>query len=724
MIYRFHILGIILLTTILFRLLHADEGMWLPIFLKELNEDEMRAMGMRISADDIYNVNASSMKDAVIRFGRGCTGAIVSENGLILTNHHCGYGRIQAHSTVENDLLTNGFWAMSLEEELPNPGLTASILKYMKDVTESVLNGIDLSVEFNGNEKIIENNINNIIKDATQDNHYLAAVVPFYYGNQYILMVYEVFKDIRLVGAPPSYIGKFGGDTDNWMWPRHTGDFAWFRIYADKENKPADFSEDNIPYKPSYSFSVSINGVEKDDFTFILGFPGSTSQYVTSHAVKMRIQEENPVAIEMREYRLKVMEKYMNECNITRIQYSGKHAGVANYWKKMLGENQGVKNTNGIEKKQQLENQFIKWANKNETRKAKYGNLLSDFEEIYNKLMPVSFAHTIFIEGGYIIELLRFVMQFYQLYQISTADSLDLKLLEQEIEHLKNQTEKFYKNYSVSIDKEIATLLLGYYYKVAQPYRPDFLMNVDKKFKSDISIYVYHIYENSIFTQKDKLLLFLKKYNYKKDVKKLFKDPAFQLMNDIMNNYKKIIAVTDSLSTRLNSVYKKYINCLQEMDYSKKFYPDANGSLRVSYGKVEPYSPSDGVNYNYFTTVNGILEKKYFNIPDYTVEQQFYNFLKNKDFGKYIHSDSTMRVCFIASNHTTGGNSGSPVLNAKGELIGLNFDRVWEGTMSDLFFNQDFCRNISVDIRYILLITDKFANAKHLIEELRIRNDK
>lgn len=694
--------------------------MWIPLFLQELNEDEMKALGMRLNAEDIYSINQASMKDAVVLFGRGCTGEIVSDQGLMLTNHHCGYGRIQSHSTVENDYLTNGFWAMSMNEELPNPGLEASILVYMKDVTKEVMDNVNPDASQSLQERMKETNIEKLVKEATKGNHYTAKVVPFYFGNQYILMVYEVFKDVRLVGAPPSYVGKFGGDTDNWMWPRHTGDFCWFRIYADKNNQPAEYSAENVPYKPKYSFTVSLKGVEEGDFTFVFGYPGTTNQYATSHAVKMITQTENPIAIEMRRKRMDVMEKYMSTDELIRIQYSAKHAGVANYWKKMIGENKGILRTGGIRKKQDIEARFTEWVNTDDERGSVYGSLLAEFADIYKELLPANYAFTIFFEGGYSVELIKAAVQFNQIYQLLINSPEDESSIAKEIERLKTWAERFYKDYSAVVDRDICYAVLPYYADVEEKYMPAFFERVNKDFKTSLDKYITYVYANSIFSSGKKVMEFLESFSVKKSLKILKNDPGFQLMTDIVDNYRAIVAVTEPLETRLQELYKIYVRGLMEMDTTKRFWPDANSTLRVTYGKVSSYIPFDGVKYNYYTTTTGIIEKSHEDAPDYVIDNSLNQFLLSEDWGPYAHSDGTMRVGFVASNHTTGGNSGSPVLNADGHLVGINFDRVWEGTMSDLFYDESFCRNVSVDIRYVLLITDRYAGAGHLVRELKI----
>jgi cytochrome c1 len=717
---RIQYLILCLIVLLIIKPAYSDEGMWVPLFLKELNEDEMKAMGMKLSADDIYNINKASMKDGVVLFGRGCTGEIVSNSGLMLTNHHCGYGRIQSHSTVDNDLLTNGFWAKNLREELPNQGLNAALLVYMEDVTEEILKDVSDNLTGQLRELKINENIKNLQNKITQDNHYTARVVPFYFGNQYIVMVYEVFKDIRLVGAPPSYIGKFGGDTDNWMWPRHTGDFAWFRIYADKDNNPAEYSEDNVPYTPKYSFPISLKGVEEGDFTFVFGYPGRTNQFATSHAVKMITTDENPIAIEMRRKKMDVMEKYMAKDKLAKIQFAAKHASTANFWKKMIGENKGIKKIDGIGKKQKLEERFLEWVTQDDERLKKYGNLISEFESLYEKLTPANKAATIFFEGGYAIELIRCALQFNRLYEMSVMDNVDENAVKTEVEKLKEFIEGFYKDYDVNADREIASLLLPYYYMVNSEYAPDIFTTIDKKFKSDMQAYVTFVFTRSMFADYNKVYSFLDKYQPSKHAKNLASDEGFRLMKQLVENYRTVLAVTDEIETKLDSLYKIYVVGLMEMNQDKRFYPDANSTLRVSYGNVAPYRPVDAVSYKYYTTTAGILDKSKQDYPDYVISDEFAEFLQNGDFGRYAHSDGTMRVGFIATNHTTGGNSGSPVLNAHGHLVGINFDRVWEGTMSDLFYDIEVCRNISVDIRYVLMITDKYAGAGNLIDELQI----
>jgi len=716
---------LVIIFLLLFKINIADEGFWLPLFLEDVNEAGMKSMGFNLSAKDIYDTNQSSMKDAVVRFGRGCTGSIISSEGLLITNHHCGYGQIQRLTTLENDYLTYGFWAGNKKEELQCPGLTVSILAYMKDVTDDVLKNVSNNLTLNQRDSLINLNIKEIIdseytRNEKTKNNYDISILPFYYGNQFILMTYEIFKDIRLVGAPPSSIGKFGGDTDNWMWPRHTGDFAYFRIYADENNLPAKYSARNIPYTPKYSFTISIKGVEKNDFTMVLGYPGTTTQYITSYGVELITKYENPIAIEMREKRISIFEKYIREDERTRINYSAKQAGVANYWKKMQGENNGIKKYNGIEKKQQLEKQFNEWVAKDKTRKENLGQLLENIENTYQKMKDAKLASIVFFEAGYAIETVRFCRNFDTLINYSLEDILNSDIIQTEIIALKNTIESYFNKTSMKIDKEIASTLLPYYYLLDKKYIPDIFLEIEKKYKGSVESYVDDVFDNSVFTNKTKLIKFLERYK-PKHVRKIQKDPAMKLYKSIYDILLyKIYPVLDVYEPFLNDYYRIYIASLMKMEPEKRFYPDANGSLRISYGNVAGYYPADAIYYDYYTTTTGVIEKSKSDVYDYEIEDEVLSFFETADYERYAHSDNTMRPCFITTNHTTGGNSGSPVLNAEGHFIGINFDRVWEGTMSDMFFDDSFCRNISVDIRYILYITDKYANATHLINEMNI----
>jgi hypothetical protein len=698
----------------------ADEGMWLPIFLDQGPEAEMRRLGMKINAEDIYSVNKACLKDAVVHFGGGCTAELISDEGLILTNHHCGYSAIQAHSSLEADYMTNGFWAKTKKEELINKGLQASILIRMEDVTQKVLANVDPKMNEIQRQTLINMAIGTIEGLASKGNKYKIEVKSFNYGNQFIMVVYEVFKDVRLVGAPPSSMGKFGGDTDNWVWPRHTADFSLFRIYADKDNKPAEYSEDNIPYKPKYSFKISLKGVKKDDFTFVFGYPGETNEYLTSFAVNKIAFIENPAMIKIRQKRLEIFDKYMKGDKLTRLQYSAKYATVANYWKKMMGESLGIKRLNTVENKKLFEAEFQDWTIGNEERKNKYGNLINDFEAIYSELTPLSLAFDYLYEAGLGVELIKFAYNFNKIWELSTKKNISEKELTDVVDQVKASAKGFFKNYNVNIDKEVFSEVIKYYCTDLKPeFIPDTLKYYSKKFNGDYKLLADYVYKTSNMTSLAKVEKLLDKYTVKK-VKNIEKDPAFIISKDIYKFYynalyKKIVP----LDTKLEELYRIYTAGIAEMNSNKKFYPDANSTLRIAYGKVDGYIGPDAVIYDYFTTLDGVIAKEDTSIYDYIVDKKLKDMWQKKDYGRYADSDGKMHVCFIANNHTTGGNSGSPVLNAEGHLIGINFDRVWEGTMSDIVYDPAKCRNISLDIRYCLFIIDKYAGATNLINEMK-----
>ncbi len=701
--------------------LYAGEGMWIPVLLKLLNESEMQAMGMRISAEDIYSINHSSMKDAIVRFGRGCTGVVVSEQGLLLTNHHCGLGAIQSHSSLEHDYLTDGFWAWDKLEELPNQGLTVTFIVRIENVTQKILEGVDEGMTEAERDDVISAKRDELIEEAVKDTHYDAVIRPFYYGNEYYLFITETYKDIRLVGAPPSNIGKFGGDTDNWMWPRHTGDFSIFRIYADSNNNPAEYSPDNIPYTPKYKMPISIAGIEEGDFTMVFGFPGSTQEYLPSYAIENITGKENPAIISLRQQKIDIYNEAMKKDDLVRIQYSSKLARVANYWKKMIGENRGIKKIDAVAKKQELETKFQEWADSDPELKKQYGQLLPEFKKIYCDLAPLELARTYVFECGLGIELVNFAGSFRRLVEESATQGI----LDADIERLKTRYQSIannhFKNYHRPIDRKVFRQLISMYAEnLTAEYKPAIFEVILAKFGNDFSKYRDYVFENSIFADRDRTLDFLKKYK-KNKYKKIIQDPAYEIYSSIRNFY------NDNLGLPLQYYYKEldslqriYMKGLMEFESEKRFYPDANSTLRVHYGNVDDYYPRDGVHYDYFTTLDGIMEKENPDIYDYVVEEKLKELYNSKDYGRYADKDGSMHVCFTGSNHTTGGNSGSPVFNADGQLIGLNFDRNWEGTMSDLMYDPDQCRNITLDVRYLLFIVDKYAGAGHLVDEMTI----
>ena len=717
---RKSILLILALMSLLPLVMMAEEGLWPPVVLNSIIS-EMQKKGLKLGADDIYSINHSSLKDAVVQFGGGCTGVLVSESGLLLTNHHCGFGSIQRQSSLEHDYLTKGFWSGSMEEELPNPGLTVTFLIRMEDVSNKVLENVTPAMSEQERAAMIKKNTDRIEKDAVKGTGYEAKIKPFYYGNQYFLFINEVFKDIRLVGAPPANIGSFGGDTDNWAWPRHTGDFSIFRIYASRDNKPADYSKDNVPYKPRKFLSVSIRGVEKGDFTMVFGFPGTTKEYLTSFGTDLIAFKENPVKVAFRQRRLDIIEAAMSSDTRTRIQYASKRAGIANGWKKMIGESKGVKRLNTLGLKQELEKGFIAWANANPDRAKKYGNLIQVSEAAYKRYYPYDLAGIYITEGFQGIELLKFSGGFKDIVKLSAQKDVKEADLEARAMKLKAATLSFFKDYQQKVDCRVAAELLSMISSDMDPaFKPGYFTQVESKYHGNWEGYVSRLYETSVFADCSKILKILSDPRAK-NIKKLGNDPAFLLSASaaaVMD--KKVSPVNLEISRTIDSLQRVYTEGLMLYQAGKTFYPDANSSLRIAYGKVDDYSPADAVNYQYYTTVKGILQKENPDIYDYVVEPRLKELIINRDFGQYADKDGTMHVAFTASNHTTGGNSGSPVLDGNGSLIGLNFDRNWEGTMSDLQYDPDQCRNIVLDIRYCLFIIDRFAGAQRLINEMKL----
>ena len=697
--------------------LFADEGMWLPLLLKN-KEADMQKNGMRISAEDIYNVNNASLKDAVMLFGTGCTGEFVSSQGLLLTNHHCGYSFIVSHSTVERDYLTNGFWAMNREEELPCKGLTITRLVYMEDVTQSVLKGVADNMSETERQKLIEKNIAQVKEKATEGNHYTAVIKPFYYGNQYFMYVNEVFKDVRLVGAPPSNIGKFGGDTDNWMWPRHTGDFSVFRVYADKDGKPAEYSKDNVPYTPKRHLKINIKGVEEGDFTFVFGYPGTTKQFLTSDAVDYVQNVEDPTRIKLRTARLDVYNRAMNESPAQRLRYASKVASVANGWKKWQGEVRGLKRLNAIEKKKAFEKDFNAWAQDKE----KYRDVLAQLKKTYADIKDLNLSYTYLSEAIFASDLMNQVRSVANIISLSEKNGKNeaeiIALTEKFYNSLQNYYSKDYVNHR-KVDKEIFVKTMSiFYYDYAKKSHYWLRDLIENHNDGKAEEFFAKVYESSFLSNPQQAEKLLK--NFKpKNVKKLINDPAVELFLPIWGQYMEKdrfeLAFYDN---KLDSLYRVYVDGIMKKDTKKEFYPDANLTLRVAYGNIKTYQPKDAITYEAFSTIEGIMEKENPEIYDYVVEPKLKQLYEKKDYGIYANEKGELPVAFIASNHTTGGNSGSPVLDKDGNLIGINFDRNWEGTMSDIMYDPSQCRNISLDIRYCLFIIDKFAGASHLIGEM------
>lgn len=699
----------------------ADEGMLVPLFLKNKTIDQMHILGFKLSADDIYNINNPSLKDAVMIFGGGCTGELISPEGLILTNYHCGYSSIQNHSTIENNIISKGFFAYDKSMELPNPALTVTFLIYMKDVTKRVLKELNDSMSIKQRKRAIDS-ISEIIEQQAEKksgNKYNAKIKEFYYGNQYIMMVTETFRDIRLVGAPPSEIGKFGGDTDNWVWPRHTGDFSLFRIYANKNNEPADYSPDNVPYKPKKFFTINAQGVKEGDFTMILGYPGYTQEYIPSPLVKNLIDYEKPLRIKIRQTKLDIINKAMQNDQAIKIKYFSKQASIANGWKKWIGQIQGLKRLNILKEKKESENKFQTWTDT--YNNGQYKNLLNQYSVNATAIRPYLIAFYSYVEDIYLTDMFKF-------YKIVTKwnGKIASEKNNKKRDSLKNKAivsiRNFYNKFSPNIENQIYNQSVTFYKNdVDKKFLPIFYSSLSN---ANIDRYIDSLWQQSILTDTVKLKKYFSKLSSKhRNEEILENDPLIKLISSYINIfYSKVVPNYYYYQDKIDSLNRLYMKAQMQMQPEKNFYPDANFTIRVSYGTVRGSEPRDGMTYKYYTTLDGVIAKENPLIPDYQIPEKIKELYKNKDFGPWKDKkDGKIHTCFLANNHTTGGNSGSPVINANGELIGVNFDRCWEGTMSDIKFDTTFCRNISLDIRYMLFIVDKYAGAENLINEMNIK---
>jgi Flp pilus assembly protein TadD len=706
-------LGSALLFLLLFVVARADEGMWIPSLLKSLNEGDLKTRGLVIPVEEIWSVDQPSIKDAIVHFGGGCTAEVISYEGLILTNHHCGYSQIQSHSSVQNDYLKHGFWAMDHSQELTNPGLTATFIVRMEDVTDQVLAGNPTDVQ-------IRKTSDKIKADAVKGTHYEAFVRPFNYGNSYFLIVTETFKDVRLVGAPPSSIGKFGGDTDNWIWPRHTGDFSLFRIYAGKDNKPAEISPENVPYRPKYSLPISLAGVKEGDFTMVFGFPGRTQQFLSAPAVEFIVNKSNPAKIKIRETALNIIDAEMSSSDQLRIMYAAKQARISNAYKKWIGETRGLKKLNAVAIKKAMEEEYVSRAEKDPEYATAFGSLPAQFkkkyEEYSNYILANDYFTELIISGPEFIRYTNGYEILVENYKTLVENEKD----KEQIQKLRSSVDGYFKDYNPSTDRKLFKAIFPIFVnEIPADLQPDYLKELDKKYKGNWDLLAEEIFTKSIFVNKEKAILLLEKFSAS-SVKKVQADPAYKLMSGLYDGYReKILDKYRAANTDLDQMMVTFVKGWTKLFPERKYWFDANSTLRLSYGKAEGSAPHDGMKYTYFTTLGGMIDKYIPGDEEFDLPPKLIELYNNKDYGPY-GSNGEMRFCFTASNHTTGGNSGSPVLDGNGYLVGTNFDRSWESTMSDIMYDPNICRNIILDVRYTLFIIDKYAGATHLIKEMEL----
>ncbi|MCF6171865.1 MAG: S46 family peptidase [Bacteroidales bacterium] len=714
--------------------LKADEGMWLPMYVKRLNFVDMQKKGLQLTPEEIYSVNHSSLKDAIVGLanspkpsGYFCTAEIVSDEGLMFTNHHCGYDAIQKHSSLEYDYLTDGFWAMGREEELPNEGMTASVLIYMEDLTDSIIPTLSDTLSEADRKSAVREITSRIKKRASEEGKYNVIVKSFFEGNEYYMFVYEVYLDVRLVGAPPSSVGKFGGDTDNWMWPRHTGDFSIFRIYTAPDGSPAEYAAENIPLKPKHHLPVSIDGVQENDFAMIWGFPGSTERYLTSSGVQFKVDHYFPPLIDAFGVKLDVWKQHMDADPEVKIKYASKHAGIANGWKYFIGQSKGVKDLDVVGQKEAFEAELEEWIAADENRQQKYGMVLTEIDDAYieksDGIEPLIYASITGIGGS---DIMAYAQKFMGLKEMlkQLKEEKDNKKKAKKEEQIRNTADNMlaalsadFKNYDKATDQDVfAAMTELYFKKVPVSFHPELLDKMEKKYKGDLAAYAAYVFSNSLMADSGSAKVFLKNPS----LKALDKDPAFELAQGYMQ---KIMPAGSEYRTKgkgLDKAERIYMQAIREMQPDKAFYPDANSTMRFTYGQVMDYIPRDAVQYDYVTHLWGVMEKEAPDNDEFYVEPKLKELFETKDYGPYAAKDGSMVVCFLTNNDITGGNSGSPVINGKGELIGLAFDGNWEAMSSDIGFIPDLQRTIVVDVRYVLFIIDKYAGAGHLVDELTI----
>jgi hypothetical protein len=710
--------GLVLFGLLLQLPVKADEGMWLPLFVKRLNYDDMKKKGCKLSAEEIYSINNSSLKDAIVMLSGGsCTAEVISIEGLLLTNHHCGYEAIQTNSSVQNNYLADGFYAKTKVDELPTGGITASFLVRIDDVTQRVLAELTPSMSESERTAKVRQLVKTIEGEATNGTHYNASVKSFFNGNEYYLFVYETYTDVRLVGAPPESVGKFGGDTDNWMWPRHTGDFTLLRVYAGKDNKPAEPSADNVPYKPRHALPISLDGVKEGDFTMVMGYPGSTDRYLTSYGVQTALDISNPAIVKLRDKKLKIMKEDMDASTEIRIKYASTYAQIANYWKYFIGQSQQLKNNNVVEKKRALENQFRTWVGQDPQRQAKYGNVLNDIESAFNDMRKYSLSRVFMNEaiiGGSSATLLAL-----EVGQMKTmlADTSNPAAIEEAVAELRQMGAQVFKDYNEPTDRKVLEAMITMYMKeLAREQQAGIFDTIRTRWNGDVKAYVNDMFARSVFANGQKFNQFLDKPS----VEVLENDPAVAYITSaymgFLTNQRPAIA---EIQARIERGNRLFVAGLREMMPEKKFYPNANSTMRLTYGSVEEYDPRDAVEYEEVTTLKGVIEKEDPSNPEFEVPAKLKQLYISKDFGIY-GVNGELITCFISTNDITGGNSGSPVINGRGQLIGCAFDGNWEAMSGDIFFEDKVQRTISVDIRYVLFLIDKLGGAGHLVDEMKL----
>ena len=694
--------------------MQAGEGMWIP-FLLQANEADMKAKGLKISAEDIYSVNQSSLKDAVVLFGGGCTGGIISNQGLLLTNHHCGLSYVQGHSTQDQNYLEDGFWAKSQAEELSNPSLGVTFLVRIEDVTKRVLAGLPEGADEQTRADWVQKNSTAIKAEITKDSEFGAKIVPFYYGNEYYLIVTKTYTDVRLVAAPPRAIGKFGGESDNWLWPRHNADFMMFRVYSAPDGSPAAYSEENVPLTPKHSIPISLKGVQEGDFTMIMGYPGRTEEYLPAAGVELVQELRDPVRVNLRAKRLRILEEAMEAQPELRLTFAKKEARIANAYKKWRGRVMGLRKNDAVVQKQKEEEEFQQRVDANPEWKAEYGTLLSTFDSLYEELTIAQFVVDYFNEGGYTIELVPFAARLSNLADVYSRTE-DETLRAASLDEAKQQAQRFFNSYRPDMDMALmGSILEGYMQDIPPDFQPSLCQTIQTQFGGSGQAFANYVFQVSNLVEQDRFDAWIE--NFAPD--SLYGDPAFLTMASLYQHYYEYLPDYELYTDAVDSLQRIYMQAQREVFSDRTFYPDANLTMRATYGKVEGMQVRDAVRYQHYTTLDGVIAKYDPENYEFQVPEKLIQLYEKGDFGRFGEKGE-LHVAFIASNHTSGGNSGSPVFNGEGQLIGLNFDRNWEGTMSDFFYDPNLCRNISVDIRYILFLVDKYGEAGYLLDEMEL----